>query len=144
MYSKAILFKDQDIADQILRETTTVKIKSLVRRVSGFDESIWVEHRERIVADASYFKFAHSLVKNKDIKALLLATRISDFEQAQDSFLEYVRECATKLNRLRQYGRPCRRCLCVAVAHTAICCDSLLDKGRSPLVGTFDPSYECD
>ena len=41
MYKKAVCFKDENIAKQILEEKNVAKIKELGRLVSGYDEHIW-------------------------------------------------------------------------------------------------------
>ena len=72
MYHKAILFKDQKIADEILREANPRKQKTLGRRVRGFDEEIWNKHREKIVEEGNWWKFTQS--KKGELKSLLLET----------------------------------------------------------------------
>jgi ribA/ribD-fused uncharacterized protein len=60
MYRKAILFDDDDTAEQILRSSSPGAAKSLGRSVRGFDEQTWEEHRFDIVTEASIEKFAQS------------------------------------------------------------------------------------
>ncbi|KAH7403537.1 hypothetical protein BKA64DRAFT_669280 [Cadophora sp. MPI-SDFR-AT-0126] len=57
MHQKAILFSDTEIALKILASTSPKEQKSLGRQVSGFDDKVWKENRERIVEEASYWKF---------------------------------------------------------------------------------------
>ena len=70
MYCKAMLFKDLDIADQILRETKPSIHKSLGRVVKNFDPQIWDKHKYQIVYVGNYNKFT----QNEDLKQLLLYT----------------------------------------------------------------------
>ena len=72
MYHKAILFKDQKIADKIIRESDPRKQKALGRRVKGFDEQMWNKHRENVVEEGNWWKFTQS--KKGDLKKLLLKT----------------------------------------------------------------------
>jgi ribA/ribD-fused uncharacterized protein len=68
MWRKAILFNDHYIADQCLITTNPRSVKALGRRVSGFDMSIWAEHRYAIVKHANYLKFS----QNRLIRILLI------------------------------------------------------------------------
>ena len=76
MYHKAILFKDFEIAEQILQEPDPRRQKALGRKVKGFDEKVWVKNRETIVEDGNWFKF--SCLKEKtdlpDLREKLLET----------------------------------------------------------------------
>ena len=72
MYHKAILFKDQKVADEIIREPDARKQKALGRRVRDFDEEIWNKHREKIVEEGNWWKFTQS--KKGGLKLLLLET----------------------------------------------------------------------
>ncbi|KAH7330109.1 hypothetical protein BKA65DRAFT_508520 [Rhexocercosporidium sp. MPI-PUGE-AT-0058] len=57
MHQKAILFSDTEVALKILASTSPKEQKSLGRQVSNFDDKVWKENRERIVEEASYWKF---------------------------------------------------------------------------------------
>ncbi|KAG4441213.1 hypothetical protein IFR05_003331 [Cadophora sp. M221] len=57
MHQKAILFSDAEVALKILASTSPLEQKSLGRQVSNFDDNVWKENRERIVEEASYWKF---------------------------------------------------------------------------------------
>jgi ribA/ribD-fused uncharacterized protein len=70
MYHKAILFNDQDVADQILTSNNPAAVKQLGRRVHGFDEEQWKTHSSDIVRRGNLLKFT----QNPELKALLLAT----------------------------------------------------------------------
>lgn len=70
MYQKAILFNDNEIAQQILETTNVGKIKALGRAVKNYDEIIWNGMRQVIVYDGLIEKFS----QNKELKNQLLAT----------------------------------------------------------------------
>lgn len=70
----ALLFGSPDISERIEEEPSVARARSLARRVKGFDDETWEQHRYHIVEEGTYHKFAHSLVKNRDLKAELLAT----------------------------------------------------------------------
>ncbi len=75
MFQKAILFNDNDIAREILEAPGTTStdmayIKSLGRKVKGFDDATWVANRERIVLEGNLLKFRQI----EELKKKLLAT----------------------------------------------------------------------
>lgn len=70
MYSKAILFNDFEIANQILSTNNFRTIKALGRRVRGFEDSIWDENKLNIIYNGLYAKFSQNL----DLKNQLLNT----------------------------------------------------------------------
>ena len=57
MHQKAILFSDSEVALQIIASPSPKEQKSLGRQVSNFDDKVWKENRERVVEEASYWKF---------------------------------------------------------------------------------------
>lgn len=61
MHHKALLFNDDAMAAKILEAGHPREVKTMGRNVSGFDEKVWNQNRERIVRRASYFKFATPL-----------------------------------------------------------------------------------
>ena len=75
MYQKAVLFKDMEIADKILKVTKPAEHKKLGRQVKGFDEDIWGKNREKIVQDGNWFKFSYNKEGSEDLKEMLLETR---------------------------------------------------------------------
>jgi len=60
MYHKAALFEDFEIAKEVLRATNPSAVKVLGRRVRGFDDRKWDEHRCEIVLAGSLAKFRSS------------------------------------------------------------------------------------
>jgi ribA/ribD-fused uncharacterized protein len=74
MYQKAVLFSDLEVGAQILKSTSPKAQKALGRKVRNFDSDVWLENRERIVAEGSYHKFANSLKEGEDLKGMLLET----------------------------------------------------------------------
>lgn len=57
MWRKAILFDDHTRASAILQAPSAAHAKAIGREVRGFDESIWREHRWKIVVTGSVAKF---------------------------------------------------------------------------------------
>ena len=70
MYKKAMLFGDENIANQILHEELPAAQKALGKQVKGFDRAIWDQHCFSIVYQGNYAKFT----QNEDLKNQLLAT----------------------------------------------------------------------
>lgn len=73
MYKKAICFKDENIANQILAEKNVAKIKELGRLVSAYDEHIWNGVRQIIIYEGLLAKFS----QNEFLKGRLLDTKNS-------------------------------------------------------------------
>lgn len=73
MYHKAILFEDREIADKIMSERDPRNHKSLGRKVKGFKEEKWNQHREEIVEEGNWWKFKSDIRKDF-LKKLLLGT----------------------------------------------------------------------
>lgn len=70
MYEKAMLMNDARTAIKILNAFSPKEAKRLGRTVKNWDESKWVEHRERIMYEGCMAKFQ----SNPDIKKTLLST----------------------------------------------------------------------
>ena len=70
MAEKARLFGDETIREQILQSKSPGSVKSLGRKVSGFDDEIWQKHRFEIVITGNYAKFA----QNQEMGEYLLHT----------------------------------------------------------------------
>lgn len=60
MYQKAMLFRDFNIAKEILAVDNPKEVKRLGRLVKGFDEKIWDEHKYQIVKRGNLLKFSQS------------------------------------------------------------------------------------
>mmetsp|Transcript_13505 Transcript_13505/g.24170 ORF Transcript_13505/g.24170 Transcript_13505/m.24170 type:complete len:229 (+) Transcript_13505:68-754(+) len=70
-YRKSLLFKDHDIARQILAEQNDAnKIKALGRMVRDYDDAVWCEARYDICLNALHAKFS----QNPELKRILLET----------------------------------------------------------------------
>lgn len=83
MHQKAILFNDDVIAKDILESTSPKDQKALGRIVSNFDNDIWVQNRERIVRDGSYYKFKNGKGPyGESLKQGLLATGTRELAEA--------------------------------------------------------------
>ena len=60
MHGKALLFGDNEVATQILQATSPRKIKTLGRKVKGFDNKEWGNRREEIVYRNNMAKFTQN------------------------------------------------------------------------------------
>ena len=58
MHGKALLFGDRGTAERIAACRTAFQAQLLGREVRGFDDPVWVEHREEIVSRANLAKFS--------------------------------------------------------------------------------------
>lgn len=77
MYQKAKLFGDDRIAEEVLggAELHPRTIKTLGRKVKGFDETTWVAERERIVEEGTWLKMTRPAHDGQvNLGELLLAT----------------------------------------------------------------------
>lgn len=61
MAKKALLFKDLEIYEKILATDSPKKMKSLGRKVKGYDQKLWEKHRYEIVLCANMLKFGYNL-----------------------------------------------------------------------------------
>ncbi|MDU7336912.1 MAG: NADAR family protein [Clostridium sp.] len=71
MYQKAVLFKDSEIALQIMSTTDVGKIKAFGRSVRNYEETVWNGVRQIIIYEGLIEKFA----QNNELRKLLLATQ---------------------------------------------------------------------
>ena len=71
MYQKALLFKDMEIAEQILNTSNVGKIKALGRSVQHYEDGVWNGMRQIIVYQGLSQKFQ----QNIELKEKLLATQ---------------------------------------------------------------------
>lgn len=78
MAEKAALFGDQDIRAQVLLAPTPNAAKALGRKVRGFNEHEWLEHRYEIVVRANRAKFS----QNPELHAFLKETGSSIIVEA--------------------------------------------------------------
>ena len=70
MYQKAVVFKDEEIASQILKTSDVAEIKSLGRAVRNYDDHVWNGVRQIVVYEGLTAKFS----QNEDLKGLLKET----------------------------------------------------------------------
>ena len=70
MWRKAMLFGDAAIAEQVLAAGHPGEAKSLGRRISRFDETLWQTHRYAIVVTGNIAKFG----QNNELQRFLLHT----------------------------------------------------------------------
>lgn len=84
MHQKALLFKDQEIADEIMSVTHPKDHQDLGRKVKGYDQAKWDKVKEIIVIDGNYCKFT----QNNKFKNILLET--GDLELVEASPMDKV------------------------------------------------------
>ena len=70
MYQKALCFRDEKVAAEILKTDDVGRIKELGRQVSNYDESRWNGKRQILVYEGLLAKFE----QNEDLKAQLKST----------------------------------------------------------------------
>lgn len=70
MASKARLFGDEKVRDQIMKTSNPNNMKRLGRAVKGFDDSVWMSKCFGIVCDGNYAKFT----QDEHLRDLLLGT----------------------------------------------------------------------
>ena len=70
MAHKALLFGDDEVYDKIMKSNDPKKIKDLGRKISGFNESVWDEHKFDIVVNGNRLKFE----QNPELMKRLLKT----------------------------------------------------------------------
>ena len=70
MWSKATLFRDSEIADEILKESKPAAIKALGRKVKGYEDSLWAAKRYCVAKEGLLAKFS----QNSELRERLLAT----------------------------------------------------------------------
>lgn len=78
MAGKAKLFGDKEILDAILNCSNPKQIKALGRKVKGFDEDIWNQHKYTIIYYGNYMKFS----QNQELGDFLIATKDSVIAEA--------------------------------------------------------------
>lgn len=81
MHSKAVLFGDHAIAEEILKTTSPMKIKQLGRQVRGFKEKTWKNARVDIMYQHCFAKFA----QNEHLKEALMRTKDKAMVEASPS-----------------------------------------------------------
>jgi predicted NAD-dependent protein-ADP-ribosyltransferase YbiA (DUF1768 family) len=63
MHQKALLFDYHETASEIIQETSPMRTQALGRKVKDFNKELWVQSRDKIVEEGSYYEFKHSLLK---------------------------------------------------------------------------------
>lgn len=70
MYSKAMLFGDEESAEKILATESPDRVQELGRQVKDFDSELWREHRFAIALRGNLAKFS----QNEDLKEYIFST----------------------------------------------------------------------
>lgn len=78
MAGKARLFGDKEILEKIMTSTEPNTIKSLGRKIHGFDEEIWSKAKYSIVLNGNYLKFS----QNRQLMNFLIKTGDSIIAEA--------------------------------------------------------------
>lgn len=84
MYTKALTFNDDDIAEQILYSEDLDEINELGRQVSGYDDVIWNGLRQTVVYEGLKVKFE----QDDELCSRLLST--DDALLAECTVKEYI------------------------------------------------------
>ena len=74
MWQKAMFFKDEEIAEQILKADSPAEAKKLGRKVRNYDDAAWSKNR----ADAMYKAVLLKFKQNKALKDIILADEFKD------------------------------------------------------------------
>jgi len=69
MWNKAMMFGDEAIAERILRTPNPKEQKALGRKVTGFNDSVWMEHAYVIVVAGNKAKFTQNPRLAKQLEA---------------------------------------------------------------------------
>jgi ribA/ribD-fused uncharacterized protein len=67
---KAVLFDDQQVAEQIMRESSPYEMMKLAKTIKNYKHSVWLQHVENTLFTANQAKYS----QNQSAKAALLAT----------------------------------------------------------------------
>lgn len=78
MYQKAILFGDNEVAQEILNESNPKNIKALGRKIKNFNQQEWDENKFEIVIAGNFYKFT----QNNTLRDILLNTGNQDIAEA--------------------------------------------------------------
>lgn len=70
MAMKAILFNDQRSYQEIMNARKPSEMKKVGRRVKGFNQMVWDDHKARIIFEGNLLKFS----QNEEFKEHLLST----------------------------------------------------------------------
>lgn len=81
MAQKALLFKDRDIFEKIIKTETTKEVKSLGRQIKNFSNDIWNESKFKIVKTGNIHKFTQnpkllSYIKSTEGQVLVEASPV--------------------------------------------------------------------
>lgn len=69
MAEKALLFKDNEIYQKILKSKKAGEVKELGRKVKNFNQKVWEENRFEIVARGNFHKFSQNTELSQFLKS---------------------------------------------------------------------------
>lgn len=78
MWLKAMTFKDEQVAEEILHSSSPKEAKHLGRQVADFDNEVWEKERE----DAMFIAVSNKFDQNPQLKAQLLEHKGKTFVEA--------------------------------------------------------------
>lgn len=105
MAEKARLFHDQSMLAEILAADGPKEAKAFGRKVRGFDNDAWNEHRTEIVKRGNLAKFSQHV----DLKEFLLQTRTYQTQQPLGLVAEPKTKYETKSNQAKQSSSDARK-----------------------------------
>ena len=94
MYRKALLFKDTEIAAQIMREPEPKKQRALGRKVKGFEHKLWDREKSGIVEEGNWWKFTGT--KGGDLGKKLGETGERELVEVSNTSNEMARKVLEK------------------------------------------------
>ena len=75
MYEKAKLFKDEEVANEILKETNPKEMKAYGRKVKNYDDKLWACNRYGTMIQGLYDKFS----QNQELKDWIILAECEHF-----------------------------------------------------------------
>lgn len=69
MSQKSLLFGDHEVYNLVMETDDPEIMKKLGRKIKGFDEKIWDEHKFKIVVDGNHLKFGQNPELFKKLKS---------------------------------------------------------------------------
>ena len=103
MFGKAILFGDEDKAQEILAALTPKEVKALGRQVSGFDQDVWEQHCDKLVEASNYLKYTQSQTRRQELLATGTATLVEAADYDRVWGIGY--DAASALQNIPNWGQ---------------------------------------
>jgi ribA/ribD-fused uncharacterized protein len=102
MYQKAILFKDEKIAKEIMSIKDVKKIKALGRQVKNLNINIWDQHKFNIIVKANYLKFSQNIFFKEELLSYkdLIFVEASPYDKIYGVGLHYSDDKSSSLKNI--------------------------------------------